>query len=416
MKTALATASALAVLALLTACDTDPKPNSSETLEPSPNATITPSPLVAGGSLVAKTTKAPAAKPNTKRSVVELLDAPTPLAVHTAPSPDEVTPKQPTQLTLTGRLYWPAFPGTSKTSATLSKQLDVATKTQRQFEVSLRSHGRMQVTFYGNLFAFDSGTSITSRIENYGHMLLWPDAQSYRVLPVGSIRTLLSEGRPDVSPVVHLDPEPRAGADTLGRPTQVWTLETSRGKLHLHQAQVEEAELGGPLLCRFLLEWLPIAPTSAVCEPGLVPTRAEFESARGAKLVWDTSELEIKSDPEVAKLVVPPREAQFRQYGIPEPGPVLTSGELGLLRKSTKTGSVTAHNPTTEVQWMLLDGAPVGRIAPRAVWTATGVSQGTYFARLVDFFGVEATSQPGLVVGDETTLGTPNRPLHEPEQ
>lgn len=412
---AIATSTTLCAL-LLAACETEPKPNSGESLEPSPNATITPSPLVAGGSLVAKTTKAPTPKPNTKKLATEPAEAPTPLAVQTAPSTDEVTPKQLTQVLLTGRLHWPAYPGTSKTSATLSKQLDVATKTQRQFEVNLRAHGRMQVTFYGNLFPFENGSSIESRIENYGHLLLWPDAQSYRVLPVGSIRTLLTEGRPDVTPIVHLDPEPHPGADMLERPTQVWTFETNRGKLHLQQAQLDEAELGGPLLCRFLLEWLSIAPTSTVCEPGLVPLHAEFESPRGAKLVWDTSELELKADPEVTKLAVPPREAQFRQYGIPEPEAVLTPSELGLLRKSGKTGTLTAHNPTAQVQWVLLDGAAIGRVAPSAAWTTTGVSQGTYFARLVDFFGIEARNQPGFVINEEATFGAPSAPQHEPEQ
>lgn len=400
---------------LLTACETTPKPNSAEALEPSPNATITPSPLVAGGSLVAKATKTPPAKPNTKKIGGEPAEAPTPLTVQTAPTSDEATPKQLTQVTLTGRLYWPAYPGTSKTSATLSKQLDVATKTQRQFEVNLRAHGRMLVTFYGNLFPFENGSSIASRVENHGHMLLWPNAQSYRILPVGSIRALLTEGRPDVTPVVHLDPEPHAGADMLERPTQVWSLESSRGKLHLHQAQVDEAELGGPLLCRFLLEWLSVAPSSTVCEPGLVPIRAEFESQRGAKLMWDTSELTVKTDPDVAKLAVPPRDAQFRQYGIPEPNAVLTSSELGLLRKSARTGTLTAHNPSAEVQWVLLDGAPVGRVSPNAEWSAAGVSQGTYFARLVDFFGVEAGNQPGFVVGEQAVFGTKTPPPAEPE-
>ncbi len=407
------------VLAALagSACETEPKTNSSGALEPSPNATITPSPLVAAGSLVAKTTKSPTGKPNTKKPPgVEPIEPPTPLAIQTAPNADEATPKQLTRVLLTGRVYWPAYPGTSKTSASLSKQLDVATKTQRQFEVNLRSHGRMQITFYGNLFPFASGSAIASRAENYGHLLLWPDGQSYRVLPMGSIRTLLTEGRPGVTPLIHLDPEPHAGPDTLGRPTQVWTFETSRGKLHLHQAQVEESELGGPLLCRFLLEWLSVAPSSTVCEQGLLPTRAEFESPRGAKLVWDTSELEVESNAEVTKLAVPPRDALFRQYGVPEPPPVLSPAELGLLRKAGKTGTLTAHNPTTQLQWLLLDGAPVGRIPPHAPWTTTGLSQGTYFARLVDFFGGEAGNQPGFVVGDEATFGAPAPPAYEPEQ
>lgn len=405
----LGAAAALGV-GLALGCEKDPEPSPTETLEPSPNATITPSPLIAGGSLVAKATKAPAAKPSARKPGSEVIEPPAPLAVQTAPAPDDVTPKQTTQVTLTGRLYWPAYPGTSKTSAGFSKQLDGATKPQRQFEVNLRAHGRMQVTFDGNLFPFESGTSIAARIENYGHLLVWPDSQSYRVLAVGSIRTLLTEGRPDVTPVVHLEQEPRTGPEMLSRPTRIWTLETSRGKLHLHQSEVEEAELGGACLCRFLLEWLSVAPTSAICGMGLVPTRAEFESAGGAKLVWETSELELQTDPEVSKLAVPPRDARFRPYGLPEPGAVLAPSELASIKKSAKTGLLTVHNPTHQVQWVLLDGLAVGRAAPNRSWAAPGVSQGTYFARLVDFFGVEAGSQPGFVVGEEATFGAPAPP------
>lgn len=397
-------------------CEAEPEPNLSETLEPSPNATITPSPLIAGGSLVAKTTKAPPSKPGTKKAGSELVEPPTPLAAQTALAADEVAPKQPIQLTLTGRLYWPLFPGTLKTSTTLSRQLDVATKTQRQFEVNLRSYGRMQITFYGNTFAFEDGTSVASRFENYGHLLVWPNARSYRVLPVGSLRTLFTEGRPDVTPVVHLEPESDAASDVWGRATRIWTLETSRGKLRLHQTRVEEAELSGPCLCRFLLEWLSIAPTSSLCEPGLVPSRAEFTSPRGGRLVWEVGELELRADPDATKLPVPPRDAQFRQYGVPEPEPVLTPSELGLLRKSAKPGSLTAHNPTKQLQWLLLDGTPVARLSPNRAWTSSSVSQGTYTARLVDFFGAEAASQPGLVVGDEATFGEPAPPSFEPEQ
>lgn len=406
----------LTALAVAAACDpTDEKATATEQLEPSPNATIPPSPLVAGGSLVAKSNKAQT-KPNPKKPVVDPAELPTPLSVQQAPTPDESAPKQPTQVTLLGRLYWPAYPGNTKAAANNAKNAENPAKAPREFTVNLRAHGRMQITFDGNVFPFESGSSVESRTENYGHLLVWPDAQTYRVLPVGSVRTLFTEGRPDVTPIVHLEPEPRPGPDTLGRPTQVWSFDTNRGKLVLHQAQIEEAELGGPLLCRFLLEWLSVGPSSAVCEPGLVPTRAEFETGRGAKLVWESNAVETKADAQVTPLLVPPANGQFRSSGLAEPAPVLGPSELGALRKTGKTGTLTVHNPGAQLNWLLLDGTPVARVLPNATWSHSGLSQGSYHARLVDFFGVESATLPALQVGETGTFGAPRTAARETEQ
>jgi hypothetical protein len=396
------------------ACDLeDEKSTSVEPREPSPNATIPPSPLVSGGSLVGKANKAAVGKLNTKKGPTDPAEPLVPLSVQQAPTRDEATQKLPTQVTLTGRLFWPAYPARATPNP---KSGEPPPKGQREFVVNLRGHGRMQITFDGNVLPFESGSSIAARGENHGHFLVWPEAQTYRVLPVGSIRALFSEGRPDVTPIVHLEPEPRPGPDALGRPTQVWTFETNRGKLQLHQAQVEEAELGGPLLCRFLLEWLSVAPSSAACEPGLVPTRAELESGRGAKLVWETSDIESKADAQIAPLLIPALESQFQTAGLPDPGRVMAPAEMAALRKTGKTGTLTVHNPSPQLTWLLLDGAPVGRVLPNGTWTQPGLSQGSYQARLVDFFGVEVATQPGLVVGETATFGTPRAAARETEQ
>jgi hypothetical protein len=411
---------AIALLPLLVAsCDPAPeKEGEAEAREPSPNATITPSPLVVGGALVAKTAKSQVlGKPGGKRTTAEVTEPPVPFTIQQAPSADVANPKQLTQISLVGRLVWPAYPNANRPHPTPNRALDPAPTTQRRFDVNLRGHGRMQVIFHGTMFPFASETSIASRIENYGHLLIWPDEGTHRVLPVGSVRALLGEGRPDVTPVVHLDPEPRAGGELFDHETRVWTFESSRGKLTLQQLEAPEAELGGVLLCRFLLEWLSVAPTSTACDVNLVPVRAEFESRGGSKLVWETSELEMRTDPPVANLPLPPRASQFREYGLPEGGDVMSESERGSLRKSGRLGTLTVHNPTPQLGWALLDGVPVARITPNGTAAVQGVSQGTYHARLVDFFGVEGANQPGLVVDEAATFGAPKPPpVSNPEQ
>jgi hypothetical protein len=401
-------------------CDPTTKdPEAQGPHEPSPNATITPSPLVAGGDLVAKSTKSPnPSKPAPKRaSTVEVREPPVPLSALQAPGTDTSNPKQSTQLTLAGRLVWPAYPSAHKMPAANGKGTEGVPPTHRRFEVNGRSHGRLQITFHGSSLPFASGTSISSRLENYGHFLVWPDERTHRVLPVGSIRTLFAEGRPDVTPIVHLDPESRPTSEAFDRPTRTWAFETNRGKLALQQAAIEEAGFAGELLCRFLLEWLSVSPNSTACDVGLVPIRAEVDSGRGAKLVWETSELDVEDEPAVPNLVVPPRDSSFREYGLPDPGDVLQAIELTGLRKTGRTGVLTVHNPAPTLQWLLLDGVPASRVPPNGAVTITRISQGTYQAKLVDFFGVEAASQPTLAIDDTATFGAPKPPpASNPEQ
>lgn len=402
-----------------TACDSeqDPTNDTSGAHEPSPNATITPSPLVAGEALVAKTTKAPTpAKSNSKKApAATASEPPVPLTPRQAPTADSTSPKQAAHLSLAGRLSWPTYPINSRLAPTAST--DAERRPQRRFEINLRSHGRMQITFHGALFPFASGTSIAARLENYGHFLLWPNQQRHRVLPVGSLRSLFLEGRPDVNPTVHLEPEPKPSGELFDHPTRTWVFESSRGKLTLQQAEVAEAEGSGMLVCRFLLEWLSVGPTASACDLGLLPLKAELESPQGAKLVWETTEFDVRVEPPIAQLQVPPRESQFREFGIPEPEPVLLESELTQLRKTGKNGALLIHNPTPYVQWLLLDGTPVGRVAPLTSITVPALSQGSYHARLIDFFGAESLHRAGLVIDDESTFGEPSPPPESnPEQ
>src|SRR5690606_22175293 len=138
----------------------------------------------------------------------------------------------------------------------------------------------------------------------YGHFLQWLNQQRHRVLPLGSLRSLFLEGRPDVNPTVHLDPAPKPSGGLFDHPTRTWVFESSRGKLTLQQAEVAEAEWSGVLVCRFLLEWLSIGPTSSACDVGLLPLKAEFESAQGARLVWETTEFDLRVEPPVSQLQV----------------------------------------------------------------------------------------------------------------
>lgn len=409
----------LLVLVWSMACDSeqDQTNDVSGAREPSPNATITPSPLVAREALVAKTTKAPASGKGTSKraTVATAAEPPVPLTPRQAPSADSTSPKQTPHLSLAGRLSWPAYPINVRLASATGT--DVSRRLQRRFEINLRSHGRMQITFHGTTFPFASGTSIAARLENYGHVLVWPNQLRHRVLPVGSLRSLFLEGRPDVNPTVHLDHEPKASGHLFEHPTRTWVLETNRGKLTLQQAEVAEAEWSGVLVCRFLLEWLSIGPTSSACDVGLLPLKAEFESAQGAKLVWETTEFDVRAEPSVSQLQVPPRESQFREFGIPEAEPVLLESELKQLRKSGRSGALLIHNPTPYVQWLLLDGTPAMRVAPLASITIPELSHGSYHARLVDFFGAGSLHQAGLVVDDESTFGEPSPPPESnPEQ
>jgi len=267
----------------------------------------------------------------------------------------------------------------------------------------------MQMRLDGRAYPVADGSIVLARYENYGHLLLWPDEKSYRVLPTGSLAALMREGRPDVTPLMGVEAAPQPGADHLSRSTRVWRFETKRGNLELAQAEVSDAGFGGALLCRFLLEWLSVAPTALACEENSVPLRAEMVTGNGGRLVFAVTKLETRSDTLTSSLIqLPPRDASYRKHGLPRPGPLLSDVDLSALKPSDTTGVITTYNNTELLAYLLLDGTPVALIPPYAAEDLSGISSGRYQADLVDFLGEPLLPRTPLQVDRWASFGKAN--------
>jgi hypothetical protein len=383
------------------------------TLEASPNASIIPSPLLTGSSLVSKLPKSGAPAKNTK-GVADAVVMPLPL--HQPLSPDEEPSKLQAPITLNAKFSWPAFPAALRLwGVDAEQQATFVTISQRLLEFTLRPHGRMQVAFAGRAFAFDDRSLLQARYENTGHVLVWPERTRYRIIPVGSLRSLFNEGRPDATPLVNLEPESHPAGTMLGYATRVWSFETPQGKLTLHQAEAPEAELAAALVCRFLVELMSIAPATSTCGEGRLPLRAEFETTKGGRALFEVLKVEATPEGSVSNVLVPPKDSRSQNFGVPPGRDLVSAMALGVLRRGDKDGTLTVHNPTGQLRYVLLDGVPIGRVAPLASTEITGISQGQYLARLVDFWGSDSLQRSALALGDAVTIGEPLRVPTEPE-
>ena len=63
--------------------------------------------------------------------------------------------------------------------------------------------GRMRLAFASRTFTLPAGSELHARDDLYGSALLWPNRTSYTVLPPGALRSVLSEQRADVVPLVR---------------------------------------------------------------------------------------------------------------------------------------------------------------------------------------------------------------------
>lgn len=383
------------------------------TLEASPNASIPPSPLLSGSSLVSKLPK-PAVSTKSTKGAVER-EPLVPLPIHQTLPADEEPAKSGPTVVLNARFSWPTYPPALRLwGVDDAAQEAFLNATQRLAVFTLRPHGRMQVTFSGRAYAFDDRVALQSRIDNTGHVLVWPSGTNYRVLSAGTLRALFNEGRPDATPLLNVEVEPRRSGQLLGYATRVWNFETPHGKLALQQAELAEAERGAPLMCRFLVELMSIAPTTSACDNQRTPLRAEFETTKGARLSFEVTNVDVTLEASPSNILVPPKQSTLRN-GVPSARDLSSAMERAALRRGNKTGTIVVHNSSEQLRYLLLDGVPMARVGPRTSMELSGVSQGQYLARLVDFWGNDSLPSTALEVRDAVTIGEPAQVVTEPE-
>ena len=112
-------------------------------------------------------------------------------------------------------------PGPTRTPELNAGAVETARrKTEARITLTL-SQGRARFVLSGG-FVLPQGTEPSGRgQDSFGHILLLPGEDSYRVVPPGALRALLGERRLDVAPVSHANVGPGGeGARRAGVPAR----------------------------------------------------------------------------------------------------------------------------------------------------------------------------------------------------
>ncbi|MES1188862.1 MAG: hypothetical protein ABUL60_33915 [Myxococcales bacterium] len=422
VRTSLGGAWALALagsVAALTACEqrrNDP-PGIASASEPSPNASVLPTPLVAGPT---KATARDAGHPQAEApSDAGVPEPPRPLREDDALSAEAELRAAP-GLLLEARLRWLDAPPPRSPEGNAEVLNKARDRNAFDVTIELSSLGRLRLRLSSKAFPFPTGTEIRARDDRYGHLLVWPNAEAYTPLPPGTLRATLAEHRVDVIPLS--DPSVvLAGSDNaLGLATQKQRLETSVGRLELEQTVAPAAGGAGALLCRLLVELLAVAPESSACRPEWVPLRANYTWASGERFELEATKLTKRLELAVDGLSVPPTGSSSRQGELPGPPFVALIDERELTDfharalpppakpepGAPKLGLVFQNHGDSPL-YLLVEGVPVVWLRADAEWLVSGLKPGRYTVQARDFFGTEA-SPPRLLelparftVGDE---------------
>ena len=254
--------------------------------EPSPNASILPAPLASGTELVPRphASSADAGRggipaDSAGRLIVPEAGAPPPRSFRgdEALPRDTLTQRDAIGATLEAQWKWFELPAAATVPELDKDGLKRAReKTALNVTVDLALAGRMRLAFTSVAFPLPPHSELRARDDRYGHVLVWPNGQAYRVLQPGALRAMFAERRADVLPLVTGKLKQLGKGQALGFDTSKVQLSSPIGRLVLEQARVTGTGSSGELLCRLLVELVAVQPSSSACGPELVPLDAEF--------------------------------------------------------------------------------------------------------------------------------------------
>ncbi len=364
------------------------------TTQQSPNANILPAPLASTAEIPGVTGQGAPATSESARGDPE--PPPEPAPEDRPLSADAVGARDTSGYTLEAYFRWPDSPPIATGPDVPANLKDLATHLDLKVGVDLASSGRMRLWFESEAFPLPVHSELRARAAYYGHVLVWPDATAYRVLPAGSLRALFAERRADVSPLLRAAVRPGGNGSLLGHRTVQTELETSLGVLALEQANVAGAG-AGELLCRLLVELIGAEPANDACRPERVPLSAQYRWAGGGSIAFVATSLGERKDPAAMSIAVPPDGARWATGELPpSPTALLSAAELARFRarpmraavpNARVTEGVTFANETNLVQYLFLDGVPVMWLRPHAREHLPGPPAGRYQVAFRDFFG-----------------------------
>jgi hypothetical protein len=293
-------------------------------------------------------------------------------------------------------------------------------KTDLTVDIDLATSGRLRISLDSAAFPLPAHAEIRARTSYYGHVLVWPDGNSYRVLSPGSLRAMFAERRADVAPLLRAKVRPSTGQTVLSHRTLRADVDTSLGTLTLDQAPTPGSGTSGELLCRFLLELIGAEPTTEVCHTERVPLQALYRWEAGGTLTFVVTSFSEKRELPLGYLYVPPAGAEFRPGELPpsSSGVFLTQSDLSRFRSRAVKGAapgprapgegILADNQTTTLQYLVLDGVPVAWVRPKSRQYVIGPPPGRYSVAFRDFLGATVTPVQTVDLPAFVRVGTPD--------
>jgi hypothetical protein len=265
-------------------------------------------------------------------------------------------------------------------------------------------------------FVLPPSTELRARVDRYGHLLLWPDEETYRVAEPGALRALLGERRLDVAPLSPAEVStPGDGPRRLGTRTRRVDVSTRAAKATLEVGTFRDAGEGGILVCRLLLDLMSALPGTSVCSVDEIPLHAELRWMTRGALTFDVTSAPLRrGDLSVQSVATPPASARFVRSAPPVPPAetMLTRAELTSFRSAPvdvppvaardarappPDAGLTLLNTSDELRVAWLDGVPVAWVAPGGKESLTSLLRGRYVLQWRTFLG-DAWQAPESIV------------------
>ncbi|MCB9582130.1 MAG: hypothetical protein H6717_34160 [Polyangiaceae bacterium] len=397
---------ALVLSALLIAGCPQKKEAGGEGGEPqaSPNASILPAPIASTVGPKRKLDAGRGGIPADSAGRLILPDAGPPaptVLLESEPLPrDTLAAKDGTGVTLEARFKWFDVPSPPSGGEVATAAINKAKQAMEpRVTVDLAPAGRMRFTFGTPVFPVPENAELRSATEHWGHVLVWPDGFSYRVMLPGTLRALFAERRADVLPMAQGNNKAQGKGALLGLETEKVRIKSETGVLTLESGNISGIAESGKLLCRLLLELIAVDPNNAACN-GSVPLKAEYKWPGGGHLGFEVTAIVRKPELPYGLLVVPPSSGLLKPGELPpQPaGVLLTQGQLGAFREKAAPGKeapaadapgegLIAVNRKDTLEYLLIDGAPAAWVRPRAEQYLIGPIPGRYTISWRDFLG-----------------------------
>src|SRR5690606_8348928 len=157
-----------------------------------------------------------------------------------------------------------------------------------------------------DVFPFPRDTELRSRADRLGHVIVWPDARSYRVILTVALRSLFSHRRADRLPQVDAVAKTLGMGQRLGQATRKVSLSTPLGTAELEVIEQVDLPSASNLLCRSLLELIRVKATPELCPFGQLPVYFEAKWQGGGEMQFEVMEMSAASALNVDGFRAPP--------------------------------------------------------------------------------------------------------------